>query len=838
MQEPLYVMNPSRQRQTPINLKKPIPDWHLLVRAPMSDSNPRKSNLEKAMEEDLAELRIVMDLFFNARMNEADALLRGRHKPESIYYALGRALVDTVRALLTFNRDDIETAMKSLDQSLKVANGQRRKTSSIAGVGTVKAIGNWVVGTIGASSFKNMTRLEKHAELVYSESLLLRTIFSIVYHQDFWSFLEESVSFRTSLAILNGLKSHFDNVEQELKAGGDISEYYLDEHLVTGLIYSISLFNIAISFLPTSIVKILQFAGFPSDRDWGLALLNSAGQWSPSVNSTEETPFEFQERLASRTNEGMRRQLCDVTMVSIHLIAASFLPIRNVNYNFVEQVTNYNLHRYPDSPFFLFLKARHAQVNARLEESIAIHESIKVQPEWRNLAHASTIEQTMCAIMMGDYDLACTKSRILLRESNWSKAVFRYLVAITTLKRGLPKEAKKVTELMGKVEAGMQSFCGVEVFPETYCSRKAKRFLNEGRLLLPVYDFLVLWNGFDMMPLTYLRVALSNIMVEIQQLDALLPPSMVAIAERPLPKGGYTLEATKGLLGSIRSGIHTLGKADKVKDYDHFYDDYCIAHYLLGIVAQKISLFPDEPFDVDMCALAVKSYKTVFRYAPYVKDDTYMYYFSHFNLGVIMMSQGRVEQAEEKFKYLLNCINPTLTGLPSLMAGKGRNSLDALVLAKAHAAMYLVNEDHDNNSSYSSGSSADGKSSPSSSEYANDTKTEATWSISSSTAVNVIGLNVALGGMSMGTGPGTVTASTASYSDRGSIISSTSPVHPVPSPVKPQASGSINVPMSPVNRPMSPKFSTSPPVNFPFNPPMSPVKHHVNLPNADSPLHF
>ncbi|KAI8600179.1 hypothetical protein EDD21DRAFT_416106 [Dissophora ornata] len=128
----------------------------------MSDSNPRKSSLEMAMDEDLAELRVCMDMFLNSRMNEAEALLRGRHKPESMYYQFGKALMDALKALLTFRPEDIENAMKSFDLTLKVANTQR-KTSSIVGVSTVKAFGSWVTGTVGAGSFRGMTRIEKHA---------------------------------------------------------------------------------------------------------------------------------------------------------------------------------------------------------------------------------------------------------------------------------------------------------------------------------------------------------------------------------------------------------------------------------------------------------------------------------------------------------------------------------------------------------------------------------------------------------------------------------------------------------------------------------------------------
>ncbi|OAQ25161.1 hypothetical protein K457DRAFT_81060 [Linnemannia elongata AG-77] len=609
----------------------------------MFDSNPRKSNLEKAMDEELAELRIVMDHALNNRMTEAEALLRGRHKPESMYYQFGKALLDALRAILTFHPDEIEKAMKSFDLTLKVADKQRKAASSIVGLGTVKALGSWVIGSIGAGSFRGMTRIEKHAELIYAEATVLRAGFSVLYHQDFFSLLEETVSLRSAFAIFNGLKSYIDGTEAELKAGGDISEHHIDEHLVTGLIFASSLFNIAISFLPDIIISLLQFVGFPSDRDWGLELLNTAGMWDPRAG--DDTPIEFQERLESQNNEGMRRQICDIGPIAIHLIAASFLPFRHVDYSFAERINNYNLHKYPDSMVFNFLRARHAQVNTRLEEAIAIHESIQVQPEWRSLKHACVFEQLMCAMMESDYDLACTKSRVLLRESNWTKTIFRYLAAITTLRRGLPKEAKRVEELMRKVEPGKQKFCGIEVFPETFCARKANRYLNENnRLLLPDYDFLVLWNGFDMMPIKSLRVALSNIMLEIH-------------------------------------------------GYEHFYDDYCIAHYLLGLVAKQIAFFPEEVFDQDMCSLAVRSFKTVFRYAPYILDDTYAYYFSHYNLGLIMMQLGQLDDAEAKFKYLLSTINPTLLGLPALAAGKGRNSLEVLILAKAHAALFLLNED-------------------------------------------------------------------------------------------------------------------------------------------------
>ncbi|KAG0253169.1 hypothetical protein BG011_006515 [Mortierella polycephala] len=783
-QEPSTVrMNPSRRTpHAPPKIKKPVPNWHHLVRPPMSDLNPRKSYLERAMDDDLKELRVCMDLFLDAKMNEAEAMLLTAHKPESMYYQFGRALVHALRAILTFHPDEIEKAMRSFDETLKIANKQR-KTSAVIGLGTVKAFGSWVIGTVGGGSFRGMTRMEKHAELVYAEATVLRAGFSILYHQDFWSLLEETVSLRSAFAIFNGLKSHFDMVEQELKAGGDITEHYLDEHLVTGLIFAVSLFNIVISFLPDTVIKLLQFVGFSAERDWGQALLNTAGEWDPNAGPDNE--IEFQERLNSPTNIGIRRQICDLAPIAIHLIAASFLPFRNVDYAFAERINEYNLHKYPGSMVFQFLKGRHAQVNTRLDDAIAIYEGIKVQPEWRNLTHVCVFEQLMCAMMESDYDLACTKSRVLLRESNWTKTIFRYLAAITTMRRGLSKEAKRVPELMKKVEPGMQKFCGIEVFPETYCARKANRYLNEGgRLLLPDYDFLVLWNGFETMPLKSLRVALSNIMIEVERLDNLLPASMLAISGMPLPKSGYTLEATSGILSAFLSGVHTLTKADKLPNYDQFYDDYCIAYYLLGLVAKNIAFFPEEPFDADMCTLAVKAFKTVFRYAPYIKDDTYSYYFSHYNLGLILMNQGELDQAEEKFKYLLNTVNVTLIGLPALVAGKGRNSLEILILAKAHAAMFLLNEDRErmrhSTSDYDGSLNRAASTSTSISSSSSSANTNVRAHAYGNSQTNGNGLSGAMAGLSVNNRTTTTLTFAASSSDLTSKVSAMNRAKAVP----------------------------------------------------------
>ncbi|KAG9320579.1 hypothetical protein KVV02_008340 [Mortierella alpina] len=754
--------NPSRRRETPPELKKPVPHYRHLVR--WNDKQPVASLEERQMNHDLVVLRHALDLFLDLKMTESEALLmrgpqpvsadettvpdyasvyptaaqsaskaarnkdnetslaeddqkssnceeeddstslsteaqeklslgssgesekkgKGSKETRSMYYDLGRSIIQGMRAIATFDPDEIAMGMKLFEQTIKTADKQRK--GSMLGMGSVKAVGSFVVGSIGAGSFKSMTRVQKHAELIFAEATILRAGLSVFYHMDLWMVLEEAINLRSAFTIIQGLKSFMDSVESELRAGKNIDHYQIDEHLVSGVTLSYSLYNIIISFLPDVIIKMLQFIGFPSDRDWGMAMLAACGDWDPSA-AAAESPEEHQERLSSSANEGIRRQFCDMVPVIYHIIVSSFIPMKHVDFAYAKRINDYNLGLYPDSPFFIFFKGRHLQVSSKLDEAIATYRSVKaVGPRWHNFTHILVFEELMCAMMQADHDTACEKSRQLLKESRWSKCCYRYLTAITGLERGKSSEKKKINALMDKVEDGMQKIAGVNLFFETFCARKAKRYAKEGHLLLPSFDFMILWNSFDMMPPKSLKRALDIISDEVRRLKQLLPSKMKERESRPLAAKDQTIEAaTGGYLSGMFSSKNASAKESKVGSYENFYDDYCLAHFLQGVVAYHLAFFPEEPFDAEMCALALESFDTVFRYAPLINDDTYTYYFSHYYKAKIWIHQGRLEEAEVRFKYLLGLTNTSVLGLPALLGGKGRNSLEVFLLLKTHS---------------------------------------------------------------------------------------------------------------------------------------------------------
>ncbi|KAF9168623.1 hypothetical protein DFQ26_004259 [Actinomortierella ambigua] len=684
-------INPSRRQTAPPKLKKPVPHYRHLVRP----TGPPESDEEAELNADMGLVREILDLFLNGQMVEAEQKLE--RQPKRMYFQLARAIIQGLRALVTFHPDEIEKGMKAFEAAIKASDKQRK--GSLVGVGAVKAVGSFVVGTIGAGSFRSMNRVQKHAELVYAESTILRSLLSMLYHIDFWMVFEECINLRHAFTIIQGLKSFMDATEQELRSGKPIEKHKIDEHLVSGVTLSYSLYNIIISFMPDIIVKMLQFIGFPSDRDWGMAMLAACGGWDPTADADDAAARK--ERLASSANDGLRRQFCDMVPIIFQFIVSSFIPLNHVDYHFAEVINLYNLDRFPASPIFGFLQGRHCQLETRLDDAVATYTALTIEPEWHHLGHVAVFEELMCAMMTRDHDKACDKARLLLKGSRWSKSAFRYLVAITGYERGLTAEKKKVESVMGKVEEGMQKVAGMHLFFETFLARKSKRFLNEGgRLLLPSYDFMLLWNCFDMMPLKDLHRALDEISEQTDRLRQLLPAKMAERERRdPLAAKDQTIEAAgsngggNGLLGGLLGGNsakQALLRDSVVSGYTNFYDDYCLAFFLQGIAAYHIAYFPEAEHDPAKAQLALTAFDTVFRYAPLIHDDTYTYYFAHYYKAKARIHQGDLDDAHARLKHLLSLSSTGLMGLPQLVGGKGRNSLELFVLLRTHSALIEI----------------------------------------------------------------------------------------------------------------------------------------------------
>ena len=104
----------------------------------------------------------------------------------------------TLRSLnaLTFVHQDLLSAIAHARHGNMIANQHRKPAASLK-----SRLASYVVSSINATGVgfvKTMTPVERHAELVYAESLFEKALLGIVYSGDWLAFIKEAYAFLSS----------------------------------------------------------------------------------------------------------------------------------------------------------------------------------------------------------------------------------------------------------------------------------------------------------------------------------------------------------------------------------------------------------------------------------------------------------------------------------------------------------------------------------------------------------------------------------------------------------------------------------------------------------------
>ena len=115
-----------------------------------------------------------MHLFMSSRMIEAEDICLSAcdHR---LYYSVGFALIQSIKSLATFEPEDLEAAIQCCKDSILIAQLLRKKDH-----GLFENVGRIAKGSTSVGSIKAMSRVQRHAELVYSECTLLKASHMLV----------------------------------------------------------------------------------------------------------------------------------------------------------------------------------------------------------------------------------------------------------------------------------------------------------------------------------------------------------------------------------------------------------------------------------------------------------------------------------------------------------------------------------------------------------------------------------------------------------------------------------------------------------------------------------
>ncbi|WVR05111.1 hypothetical protein IAU60_002123 [Kwoniella sp. DSM 27419] len=595
---------------------------------------------------DIETCRHALSLFLTSHMKEAEDYCEDKGEGHHLYLQSASGILQALKGMMTFDSVDLLNALEITKATAVTASALRRPTDSI--------VSRFVRSGAAVARVKSMTPLERHAELVYAETSLMKALLAIVSGGDWLGLIREALNMRAAHGIYRILQQYLEDAD---KNGYDDD---IDMDFRSGVVLGQGTSSLMLSLLPSKVLKFAEVLGYGGDRDAALAMLMSAGGWS----HTSDKPAH------DETNEGLRRPICDLILLTFHLVISVLMPVTGVDIGVARNILAYNHRRYPDGVFFLYFQARlHTSQAQPKEANDSLQRALDLKLEYIQLQHMCLWDYACNYFMLSNWKGALDCFSILKDESNWSRAVYTYAAAASIVQLSQEGMAgaklEEAEKLMHDVPKLTKKMAGKSLPIEKLVSRKSRKFHTQhGHLFLPA------------MELAYVFGSLSNT-PRRSLLDEWLPRVNKALAK---------LDNTTP------------------EDYlngNEYWDDYCLGHFLRGMVqfvaryqppeaVGKDERGPNDPSDQDLDEGAEKDFQAVIRHGSDVQLDHYILYHNYYELGRLYARRGANEEAK-------NCFEVVMAGKlpyhnPYMAKAQGKYSLEGALMLKTHAALSAVKE--------------------------------------------------------------------------------------------------------------------------------------------------
>ncbi|KAI8143507.1 hypothetical protein BJV82DRAFT_610694 [Fennellomyces sp. T-0311] len=594
---------------------------------------------EKQMFDAMRAARRALDLFLDSRIAESEAILEPQLCKTSMYYALARSVLLTLKSMMTFQQADFEVAIDSLKHTVHLSSMIIRKGHGA--LWFLDGITSWIKSGTTVEQLKKMRPLYRHAELVHAEAYLLKAMICIIHDESLVSFLREGLHIRQSYMTYTTLEKFVLTAEEPIN----------DDHFTSGVRFGMGCFNVMLSLLPKTVMRLVQFIGFNGQRLHGLELLESSGGWD-KYKKTGVMPKR------QGPDEGLRRQFCDMATIAYHIVLAKLMPVSHVNDELAVTVLKYNLDLYPNGVFFLYFHGRQLFSERKLDEAKAEYiRAIETQKDWVQLQHICYWERGLIGVLQRDWKTASDVYEILYKESNWSKAVYAYFKGITMFmlaksEKDSKKQKALLTQaayLMKKVPGLRQKIAGKSIPLEKFVARKARKYLEqENSLMFPDLEIANAFGACDFIPIPLLRSNIERIDAELAQLPT-------------------------------NSKNHA--------------DDICMGHYMRAMMARLLLIRVDNKKEQNQLReIHHKSMQIVFNAAKDVEYDHYVYYFSRYENARMLIIERDYDGAEKELQVILRASDKGQYNIGAGSKAKSKYSLENHLLFKCHNCMSELEE--------------------------------------------------------------------------------------------------------------------------------------------------
>ncbi|KAG9473110.1 hypothetical protein GDO78_014728 [Eleutherodactylus coqui] len=288
------------------------------------------------------------------------------------------------------------------------------------------------------------------------------------------NFLKGGMKIRNSHLIYRDLNN--------LMQSNDFQKGESHVHLQGGVSLGIGAFNLTLSLFPPRILKILEFAGFSGDKEYGLSQLHEGA-----------------------TSYNLRSLLCTMLLLCYYTFLSFILGIGEEDIKEADSLLQPYISRYPKSAIFLFFAGRIEEIKGNIDQAIQwFEDGCSAQQSWKQFHHMCYWELMWCVAYKGMWRVAYFYADLLSKENRWSKAMYVYMKAafLSMLPADEPRPFdESEVELFRLVPTLKQRIAGKSPPTEKYVIRKARRYQAKDPVSLPVpaLEMMYLWNGFSVL---------------------------------------------------------------------------------------------------------------------------------------------------------------------------------------------------------------------------------------------------------------------------------------------------------------------------------------------------
>lgn len=432
-----------------------------------SDYSSAKSSLkatsihEATLFDDITEVERGLGLFLDNKLQEAEHLLKAK-AADSLYHGLGLSAITFLKSLMTFEPEDSKNALETMNITLALANRCRRR----------EGLFNSIFG--GRGSFDKWSLVERHAELIYAETIIMKALISILSDESgIYVMIKEALNIRSAHSIYKEAKKFLDENPQLVCDNlEEFEEGQIDPHFVTGVTLGIGLFNLLISLMPPRVIRLVEFAGFSGNQMIGLGLI-----------------------VYGSKAKGIRSEFCKLATLFYDTMLSTYFDVIATDLDRSKVLLDEALHKYPNSLFYRFFKGRHLITCKELDAANEILESaLACNTDWSRLKHILCWELSLTSLYRLDFDSSLAHATTLFNENNWSKAFYAYLEAILLFREN--PQNPLVSLKFSAVGGFLKKIAGKSIPLEKYVARKSRKFTAQNRLCLPHLEIVMIFNGF------------------------------------------------------------------------------------------------------------------------------------------------------------------------------------------------------------------------------------------------------------------------------------------------------------------------------------------------------